>query len=168
MAGPAPPAARRSRRRAVIRLAVVGPTEFGRACMVAGLAGARGVRAEACADPAGHQGPDPDIALVGDGEGVAAQAGRLAELVRCWPTSKLVVLNADDAAGPKICRRWGVRACLSADADVDQILAAVLLVQADFAIYPAGSTAGVDGPVASARLLGPDRANGTDQGHEPR
>lgn len=162
----------------MINLVVMGPNEFDRACMVASLTGASEFRAEACADPAAHAGPEPNVLLLEDGEDGPGSPGlgeRLRELGARWPAAKIIILTSGSGERMELCRRCGVRAYLPMRADLDVVVAAIRLAGAGLIVYPEsmlpviGSPVGVSRkPVDQALLNGiapHDREHGTSEDH---
>lgn len=123
-----------------VRVVVLGPNEFGRSCMVAGLIDADHVEAEACDDPGEYQGPTPDVVLLqeaGDARGGDWLTDHLRRAGSAWPDTPLVVLARDTDASLRLCLDAGVHACLPSQVSAGQLMAAVRLTVDKLMVYPA-------------------------------
>lgn len=156
----------------MIHLVVLGPSELARACMVAGLADAPGLRVEACASPVEHMGATPDMLLLQDMDeagGGGRLAGQLRSIGRHWPLVKTMVLTTGTASSLRLCRASRVCACLPVQADIDQILAAIRIVRADLVIYPAHLLIEPVGPETRIwHRIGSRSPNGAQRPRDPR
>lgn len=127
---------------AIINVLIVDEGDLSRACMVAGLESSPELMIESCTEIAEHQGATvPDLVLFQisrptiDFAKLAAQVALVSER---WPrAAALVVSDHVDGSAALEAVRAGARGLLTAEASVECLRSAILLLVNEIGVYPA-------------------------------